>query len=110
MSSLDLYTLLAQSISLYGAGPWLFTLSLEDGNQVALADATQEMSIRCMALSSPGDSMTSVWVVNPQGCMVFPEVGPSCEITDLAESIANYGFPQWYASGALAAKSALSGN
>ena len=109
MSSLDLYTLLAQSINLYGAGPWVFTLSLDDGSQVVLAEATQEMSIRCMALSSPGDSMTSVWVVNHQGCVVFPEVSLSSDVQDLAESIAIHGFPQWYANGAVAACAALSG-
>lgn len=109
MSSLAQYASLAQSIALHGAGPWVFTLSLEDGSQVVLAEATQEMSILCMALSSPGDSMSSVWVVNPQGCMVFPEVSLSSDVQDLAESIATYGFPQWYASGALAASAALAG-
>lgn len=109
MQNLHLYLLLAQSITRHGAGPWVFTLVTDDGQSVDLYSADQETEVSCLHLTSPGDSMSSVWVVNPEGCMVFPEVSPSSDIQDLAESIATYGFPQWYASGDLAASAALAG-
>ena len=109
MQNLHLYLLLAQSIGRYGAGPWVFTLVLEDGSEVDLYSATQESEISMLLLSSPGDSMTSAWFVGPQGCMFIPEVGPSYTLLEVSQSFLTYGLPVVHPSVDVAARVALTG-
>jgi hypothetical protein len=98
MSNLSVYRQLAQAISLRDTrGNYLFSLHTSDDETLDLAEVTEDLTVTCMSLSSPGDSMTSIWVVGPWGCMVFPEVSVNSDISELCQSFV-YHRPTVYES------------
>ena len=93
MEHLDLYSRLGAAIALYAPHAALsFTLHLEDGGSVALADGAPGMNIACMSLtdSGGGDSMTSVWYAFPEFCMVLADSSPHDMLAELASSLVHY--------------------